>query len=93
MIHTFYSTTSPVQPKEIVLCMGTDMKTFTQFESQSLLPAESLALTATMGNLLTAIGSLLQEHPDLRAGLSPETGQTLITIGEKLNKVSSQIGA
>ena len=85
--------TRPVQPKEFIFCMGTAMKTCSQIKSQSLLPAESLALTASMGNLLTALGSLLQEHPDLRAGLSPETGQTLITIGEKLNKLSNQIAA
>jgi hypothetical protein len=93
MIHTVYSTTSPVQPKEIFFCMGTDMKTFTQLESQSLLPAECLAITTYIGSLLTAIGSLLQEHPDLRAELSPDTGQTLITIGEKLTKASTRIGA
>lgn len=84
--------TSPVQPKEFVLCMGTDMKTFSQLESQSLLPAERLAFTNYMGNLLAAIGSLLQEHPDLRAELSQDTGQLLISIGEKLNKASTNSG-
>lgn len=85
--------TRPVQPKEIIIYMGTDMETCSQFENQSLLPAECLAITAHMGALLTAIGSLLQEHPDLRAGLAPETGQLLIDIGGKLNKVTTNPGA
>jgi len=73
--------------------MGTDMETTSQFETQSLLPAERLAVTAHMGALLTAIGSLLQEHPDLRAELAPETGQLLIEIGGKLNKATTNPGA
>jgi hypothetical protein len=80
--------TSPVQPRVIVQCMGTDMKTCTTIESQSLLPAESLAITASMGALLSIIGSLLMEHPELSAELSPETGLFLLTIGGKLNRCS-----
>jgi hypothetical protein len=50
------SITSSVQPQEIVIRMGTDMKTNPQLNSQSLLPAERLAVAACMGSLLTAIG-------------------------------------
>jgi hypothetical protein len=88
----YVCSTSPVQPKEFVLCMGTTMKTNTQLESQSLLPAECLVITASISSLLTAIGSLLLEHPDLQAGLTPKTGQTLIKLGEKLNKVGTHSG-
>jgi hypothetical protein len=87
------SITSSVQPQEIVIRMGTDMKTNPQLNSQSLLPAERLAVAACMGSLLTAIGNLLQEHPDLRAELSPNTGQTLVTIGEKLSKAINPVSA
>jgi len=85
--------TSSVQPKEVVICMGTDMETCSQPNTQSLLPTERLAITAHMGVLLTAIGSLLQEHPDLRAELAPETGQLLINIGGKLSKATTNPGA
>ena len=91
----FYSIsiTSSVQPQEIVIRMGTDMKTNPQHNSQSLLPAERLAVASCMGSLLTAIGNLLQEHPDLRAELSPNTGQILVMIGEKLNKAVNPVSA
>jgi hypothetical protein len=85
--------TCSVLPKEIILYMGTDMETCSQLDTQSLLPAERLAITAHMGALLTAIGSLLQEHPDLRAGLAPETGQLLIKIGGKISKATTNPGA
>jgi hypothetical protein len=85
--------TCPVQPNEFVICMGTDMETCSQLDTQSLLPAERLAITAHMGALLIAIGSLLQEHPDLRAGLAPETGQLLTRIGGKLSKAATDPGA
>ena len=81
------SITSPVQPEEIIICKGTNMKTYPQFKSQGLLPAECQAVAACMGSLLTALGNLLQDHPDLHAELSPNASQTLITIGEKLNKI------
>ena len=87
------STTSSVHPKEISICMGTDMKTNPQLESQSLLPAECLAVAACMGSLLTAFGNLLQEHPDLHAELSPNASQILITIGEKLNRAGNAASA
>jgi hypothetical protein len=93
MTLTVYYNTSPVQPKEFVLCMGTTMKTCLQIKSQSLLPVERTALTTCMGSLLSAIGNLLQEHPDLRAELSPETGQFLITIGKKLAKAGNPVDA
>jgi hypothetical protein len=64
------------------------MKTNQSIENQSLLPAERLAITTCLGKLLHAIGNMLQEQPDLRAGLSPESGQILVTIGEKLAKAS-----
>jgi hypothetical protein len=65
------------------------MKTNQTIEKQSLLPAERLAITTCLGKLLHAIGNMLQEQPDLRAGLSPESGQILVTIGKKLAKASS----
>ncbi|GEM_PF-6736572 len=92
MICSVCSTRS-VHPKEFVIYMGTDMETCSQPDTQSLLPAERLAITAHMGALLNAIGSLLQEHPELRAGLAPETGQLLIKIGGKLNKATTNPGA
>jgi len=81
------SIASPVQPQEILFCKGTNMKTNLQFESQGLLPAECQALAASMGSLLTALGNLLQDHPDLHAELSPNASQILITIGDKLNRI------
>jgi hypothetical protein len=81
-----------VQPNEFVLCMGIKMEKQSQLTSLSLLPAEHLALTACISTLLTAIGSLLQEHPDLQAGLSKNSGQFLITIAQKLAKVSTHPG-
>jgi hypothetical protein len=81
------SITSSVQPQEILFCKGTNMKTNLQIESQGLLPAECQALAASMGSLLTALGNLLQDHPDLHAELSPNASQILITIGDKLNRV------
>lgn len=90
---TCVCSTCSVKPKDIIVYMGTDMETCSQLDTQSLLPAERLAITAHMGALLTAIGSLLQNHPDLRAGLAPETGQLLINIGGKLSKVTTNPGA
>jgi len=81
------SVTSPVQSEEILFCKGTYMKTNLQLKSQGLLPAECQALAASMGSLLTALGNLLQDHPDLHAELSPNASQILITIGDKLNRV------
>lgn len=80
------SITSPVQSREIVICIGSEMEQTLQFNPKSLLPAQRAALTASMGALLAAVGSLLQAHPDLQAELSPDTGQFLVTIGEKLSK-------
>lgn len=80
--------TSPVQPRGIVISIGNDMEQISQFNPQSLLPAERSAFTARMGAMLAALGSLLQEHPALCSELSPETGEFLVTIGEKLVKVS-----
>ena len=88
MICSVSCTALPVRSNDrvTVYCKGTTMKTSTQIESISLLPAECLAITTCLGNLLTAIGSLLQEHPDLNTELSPDTGQFLIEIGQKLSK-------
>lgn len=76
-----------------VLCKGITMKTNLTNEKQSLLPAERLAVTTCLGKLLNALGNLLQEHPDLRAGLSAESGQILVTIGQKLTKASRHFAA
>lgn len=67
------------------------MKTNLTNEKQSLQPAERLAVTTSLGRLLHALGSLLQEHPDLQAGLAPESGQILMTIGQKLTKASGYL--
>lgn len=75
--------------REKEICKGITMKTNQTIEKQSLLPAERLAITTCLGKLLHAIGNMLQEQPDLRAGLSPESGQILVTIGKKLAKASS----
>jgi len=82
--------TPPVVPngRVKVFCKDSAMKTNQSIENQSLLPAERLAITTCLGKLLHAIGNMLQEQPDLRAGLSPESGQILVTIGEKLAKAS-----
>jgi hypothetical protein len=83
---------SPVQPKKIIIRMGTNMNTCLP-QTQSLLPAERQAVLAHMGGLLTAIGSLLQQHPGLHAELSPETGRFLVTIGKKLSKARNTASA
>ena len=94
MIHTEYHTCN-LPPKASInfFCKGNAMNTISRIENQSLPPAERLALTACLGNLLTMLGTLLQEHPDLCTKLSTETGEMLIGIGEKLNRIYESMSA
>lgn len=87
------STCSALQTNEVIFCMGSDMETCTLKHTNSLPLTERLAITASLGWLLTAFGSLLQEHPELQAELSPETGEILVRVGEKLTRASTNPGA
>lgn len=90
-----YTLTNPIQPKVSARksFKGMTMKFNLMNQNQSLLPVERLAVTTCLGRLLKALGNLLQEHPELRAGLSPDSGELLVTIGQKLTKASGQIDA
>jgi len=60
----------------------------TRHTTISLQSTERKAITKGMSLLLIEFGNLIKSHPDLRTGLTPNCGELLISLGEKLNKIA-----
>ena len=76
----------------LVMGMDINMENNLNHKSIRLQAVGCRTLAQCAGNLLTAIGSLLQSHPDLHAEISPQSAQMLISLGKKIHKASLQAG-